>query len=53
MTSLKSMTSLNRFFFYAITDPTCFLINYIKSEFGEETTTDGGQKYSLLNDVAL
>ena len=26
---------------------------FIKSAFGEKTTTDGGQKYSSLNDVAV
>ena len=29
MTSLKSMTSLNSFFYYVITDPPCFLENNI------------------------
>ena len=33
-----------------ITDPACFLEN---SAFWEKTTTDGWQKYSSLNDVAV
>ena len=59
MTSLKSITSLNSFFYYVITDPACFLENnilkqyFIKSAFCEKTTTGGEQQYSSLKDVVV
>ena len=55
MASLKSMTSLNSFS-TTCDQGSCMLSRkqyFIKSAFGEKTTTDGGQKYSSLNDVAV
>ena len=54
MTSLKSITSLNSFYYYVITDPACFLENnilkqyVIKSAFCEKTTTGGDKSIRHL-----